>query len=235
MNGSLFWGSDSAFILFCLITIFLWNVCKIILNQSSNNRWWPSFAGTWQERFKVHSHWTVPLWMFCYSTSLFLLWANEPHSLFSIGFCIKCKFSSASGYELKYKLLLSSLQQKLAVGICLVYIKYQIFLFACNNWENSVSEVTEYSCEVFFWKKWSHFSALENYHITSRGFLKVMCAVSLSYKGADKAECWSSRNASQREVLIRLSLAGRRAVERMLEGEYLLGTVTSLNLLFLRF
>lgn len=126
MNGSLFCGSDSAFILFCLINIFLWNVCKIILNQSSNNRWWPSFAGTWQERFKVHSHWTVPLWMFCYSTSLFLLWANEPHSLFSIGFCIKCKFSSASGYELKYKLLLSSLQQKLAVGICLVYIKYQI-------------------------------------------------------------------------------------------------------------
>lgn len=40
-----------------------------------------------------------------------------------------------------------------------------------------------------------------------------MDAVSLSYKAADKAECWSRRNASQREVLIRLSLAGRRAVE----------------------
>lgn len=53
-----------------------------------------------------------------------------------------------------------------------------------------------------------------------------MDAVSLSYKGADKAECWSSRNASQREVLIRPSLAGRRAMERMLGGECLLGTET---------
>ena len=68
---------------------------------------------------------------------------------------------------------------------------------------------------------------MENYNIRSRRFQKVVDAVSLSYKGADKAECWSSRNASQREVLIRLSLAGRRAVERMLGGECLLGMVTS--------
>lgn len=53
-----------------------------------------------------------------------------------------------------------------------------------------------------------------------------MDAVSLSYKGADKAECWSSRNDSQREVLIRPSLAGIRAVQRMLGGECLLGMVT---------
>lgn len=100
------------------------------------------------------------------------------------------------------------------------------FSFASNNWDNSVSGLTDYSCRIFFWKKWSHFSAMENYNIRSRRLRKVD-AVSLSYKGADKAECRCSRNASQREVLIRLSLAGRRAVERMLGGECLLEMVTS--------
>lgn len=60
-----------------------------------------------------------------------------------------------------------------------------------------------------------------------------MDAVSLSYKEADKAECWSSRNDSQGELLIRPSLAGRRAVQRMLGGECLLGMVTPQTLLFL--
>lgn len=124
-------------------------------------------------------------------------------------------------------------QQKLAVSKCFAYTEYQLairFLFSSNNWDSSISGVTDRTCQIFFWKKWTYFSGMEKCEIRSRKLWKVIGAVSLSYKGTDKAECWSSRNASQREVLIRTSLAGRRSAERILGRWHLLQNATSSKL-----